>query len=85
MTRDSFSKTKRFDISHNTPTIVHGDSRLQGRLAPVWDPIANGLEKLTIGFILDLRAVQVGRKRVETLTDRAVAVVIVAMALGTIG
>jgi hypothetical protein len=66
------------------PAIVNRNGGMQRRLAAVGDAIADGFEQFTVGFGLDLGAAQVGGQGVKTLAHRALAVVFVAMTLGTI-
>ena len=65
------------------PTIVDRDGGMQGGLATVGDAITDGFKQFTIGFGLDLEAAQVSGQGVKALANRTLAVVIVAMALGT--
>ena len=57
---------------------------MQGRLATIGDAVADIFKKDAGGAVLDATAAQVGRQGGKALTDGAVAVVIVAMALGAI-
>ena len=55
---------------------------MQRRLSAIGDAVADISEKHTRRAVLDFGAAQIGRQRGKALTDAALAVVIVAVALG---
>ncbi len=78
------SGAKGFDKCYDPPAVIDGNGRVQGWLASIGDAVADIFEKLTGRAVLDFGAAQIGGQRGKALTDGALAVVFVTMALGTI-
>ncbi len=78
------SEAKGFDKGNSLPAIVDGDGRMQRGLPAIGNAVADVFKKDARSTVLDLGAAKIGRQWRKALTDGALAVVIVAMALGAI-
>ena len=79
------AEAKGFNIGNDPPAIFNSDGRMQRRLASFGNAVADVFEEYTGRAVLDFGAAQIGRQRGKALTDTAIAIVLVAMALGAIG
>ena len=81
---ECLSVAKGFYKRANKPPLRDRNGRMQGGLPPAGNTVADGFKQLTVGFGLNLGAAQIRGQRMETLAYRTLAVIIEAMALGTI-
>ena len=64
------------------PAVLNGYGRFQCRLTATGNAVADGFKQFTFMGGLYFRAAQIGGQRVEALTDRTVAVIVVTVTLG---
>ena len=81
----SISDAQGFYIGNDPPPVRNRDGCRQGRLPALWLTIADVFKEPSFNHGLYFRQPEVPGQRLKTLTHRAVAVVVFAMALGTIG